>query len=275
MASEDIGFLTPTKIPGYADAADIQAALRLYHYGSYTYDVNETNSSNLVNPSIAYYINDFDSRLDVIEGGTGGLDASIFTAKGSLISSTSSGNAAELSVGANGRVLTANSATSTGLEWALPAVTLTNSVTLTNKTLSSAILTGTTTVSQILESATVFATAATGTINYDLLTNGAVTYYTSNATGNWTLNIRGNSGNTLNSIMSVGQILGVAILVTNGSTPYYQTALQIDGNAITPKWQWTNSPSYGNANSIDVYGFSILKTASATFSVLANQTQFA
>lgn len=34
MAAEDIGSLYNTKIPGYEDAADIQAALKLYHYGT-------------------------------------------------------------------------------------------------------------------------------------------------------------------------------------------------------------------------------------------------
>jgi hypothetical protein len=56
MAVESIGVLVPTKIPGYADAADIQAALRAYHYGSYTFDTAETNKANLINPSIAYSI---------------------------------------------------------------------------------------------------------------------------------------------------------------------------------------------------------------------------
>jgi len=44
------------KVPGLSDAADIQAALRLYHYGSYTYDGANTNPSNLVNPSIAKHL---------------------------------------------------------------------------------------------------------------------------------------------------------------------------------------------------------------------------
>ena len=46
MAVESIGTLVPTKIPGYTDAADIQAALRAYHYGSYTFDTAETNKAN-------------------------------------------------------------------------------------------------------------------------------------------------------------------------------------------------------------------------------------
>lgn len=63
MASEDIGELYPTKIPGYDDAADIQAALRLYHYGSSTYDINNNVIANLPNPSIAYTLNDLQTQI--------------------------------------------------------------------------------------------------------------------------------------------------------------------------------------------------------------------
>ena len=66
MAVESIGTLVPTKIPGYADAADIQAALRAYHYGSYTFDVNESNAANLINPSMAYTITNLQSQITAI-----------------------------------------------------------------------------------------------------------------------------------------------------------------------------------------------------------------
>jgi hypothetical protein len=64
MASENIGNVYPTKIPGYDDAADIQAALRLYHYGSSTYDVNNTDLESLTNPSMAYTLNDLQTQID-------------------------------------------------------------------------------------------------------------------------------------------------------------------------------------------------------------------
>jgi len=64
MASENIGNVYPTKIPGYDDAADIQAALRLYHYGSTTYDINNTDTAQLVNPSLAYSLNDLQDQID-------------------------------------------------------------------------------------------------------------------------------------------------------------------------------------------------------------------
>ena len=124
------------------------------------------------------------------------------------------------------------------------------------------------------ETTTVSATAATGTINYDVLTQ-AVLYYTSNASGNWTLNIRGSSGTSLNTIMSTGQSLTIAFLVTNGATAYYQSALQVDGSSVTPKWQGGTAPTAGNASSIDSYVITIIKTGSATFTALASQTKFA
>jgi hypothetical protein len=129
--------------------------------------------------------------------------------------------------------------------------------------------------SQILESATVSATAAATTVTYDVITNKNVLYYTSNATANWTFNVRGNSGTTLNSLMDTGQSLTVVFMNTNGTTAYYATAFQIDGTAVTPKWANGTAPSAGNASSIDIYTYNIIKTASATYTVLASQSRFA
>ena len=142
MAAESIGALVPTKIPGYVDSADIQAALRLYHYGSYSYDPANTSTASLVNPSIAYTLTDIQDQIDDIVATTG-IQEDIFTAKGGLITSTAASTPVELLVGgSNGLVLTVNNATATGLEWAVPAVTLSNSVTLTNKTLTSPVIDG-------------------------------------------------------------------------------------------------------------------------------------
>jgi pectate lyase len=132
MATETIGELVPTKIPGYADAADIQAALRVYHYGSYDFDINETDSSSLVSPSIAYTINDLQNQITALDR----ISPSILAAKGTLISASASSTPLALAVGSNGKVLTANSGTATGLEWAAPEVTLSNSITFSNKTIS-------------------------------------------------------------------------------------------------------------------------------------------
>jgi len=129
-------------------------------------------------------------------------------------------------------------------------------------------------VTEMRETATVSATAATGTINFDALTQ-VVLYYTTNASGNWTVNFRGNSGTTLDSVMSTGQSLSATFLVTQGSTAYYNSAVTIDGNSVTPKWQGGSAPTSGNASSVDNYTYVIFKTGSATFTVFATQTKFA
>lgn len=124
------------------------------------------------------------------------------------------------------------------------------------------------------ERCTVSATAATGTINFDVLTQG-VLYYTSNASANWTLNVRGDGSNTLNSILTTGDSITIVFLVTQGATAYYASAMTIDGSAVTPKYISGTAFSAGNASSIDSYVYTIIKTASATFTVLASQTKFA
>lgn len=117
------------------------------------------------------------------------------------------------------------------------------------------------------ERMTVSATAATGTINFDADTQG-VLYYTSSASADWTLNVRGSSGTTINSKLATGDSTTVAFLVTNGSTAYKHSALTIDGSAQTVKWSGGTAPSAGNASAIDAYSFTIIKTASATYTVL-------
>ena len=180
MASESIGSIYPTQIPGYADNADIQAAFRLYHYGSTAYNTANTNTANLVNPSVAYTLNSLQTQI--------------------------------------------------------------------------------TTLTSPRETAAISATAATGTVNFDAVTQG-VLYYTTNASANWTLNVRGSSGATLNSILTTGDAITVSFLVTNGSTAYYQTAFNIDGSVVTPKYSGGTAPASGNASSIDVYTYTIIKTA--------------
>ena len=144
------------------------------------------------------------------------------------------------------------------------AVTLTGTQTLTNKTLTSPTINNPVTLGSVLispeERTTVSATAATGTVNFDAQTQG-VLYYTTNASGNWTLNVRAASGVTLDSILAVGDAITVSFLVTNGSTAYYQTAFNIDGSAVTPKYSGGTAPASGNASAIDVYTYTIVKTA--------------
>ena len=124
------------------------------------------------------------------------------------------------------------------------------------------------------ETTTVSATAATGTIAY-YTASQSVLYYTSNAAANWTLNLRHSVGTTLNTAMAVGQTVTVTFMVTNGATAFYNNVVQVDGTTVTPKWQGGTAPTSGNGSSIDVYTYAIIKTAGATFTVLAAVTKFA
>jgi hypothetical protein len=135
MAAESIGAIYSTKIPGYADNADIQAAFKLYHYGSTDYNVANANVANLVNPSIAYTLNNLQTQITDLDP-SGGVSKSIIDAKGDLIVGSANDAVDNLSLGSNGHILTADSAQTLGVKWAAPAVTETNSITLTNKTIS-------------------------------------------------------------------------------------------------------------------------------------------
>lgn len=435
MATESIGALIPTAIPGYADAADIQAALRAYHYGSYSYNPANTSPGALVDPSMAKTIYDIEQDIITLQnrpssggdvattapqpgdftpsgipngyiwvdqdGSIGGqpisatavftataptsnlstgviwvdqdpasitdnpfIATALISAKGDIIVGTSNDNASVLNVAAtNGFVLNVNSATTSGLAWVDSAATtqtftnktlnltsntlsgtiaqfntalsdadfatLAGTETLTGKTISGAnntitnlaitsaisglgtnvvtflatpssanlasaltdetgsgavvfgtspTISGALEINPILrgpeERWTVSAVAATGTINLDILTSG-ILYYTSNASGNWTLNIRGDGSNTLNSVLATNDSITVVFFATNGATPFYQTGFTIDGSSVTPRWQNGTAPSAGNANSIDIYSYTIVKTGNAAFTAFGSQTRFA
>jgi hypothetical protein len=416
MATESIGTLIPTAIPGYTDSADIQAALRAYHYGSYSYDPANTSTASLVTPSMAKTIYDIQTDITSLEnrpssggevdatqpapadftppeipdgfiwvdqdgtvGGQPTSATSVFTnsapttslttgviwvdkdpvsvtnnpfipqalisAKGDIVVGTANDTASVLSTAStNGYILSVNSSTTSGLAWIandqgditavtsgtgitvtngtgpIPSVAidttvtadLTTAQTLTNKTvnLTSNTLTGTiaqfntalsdadfatlggtetltakTLTTPLINQAVlvspeerfnIVASAATGTVALDALTSGSW-YYTSNATGNWVLNVRGSSSTSLNSILTAGDSITVAFLATQGSTAYYNTSLQVDGttSGVTVEWQGGTAPAAGNASGIDVYVYNIIKTASATYTVLASQTKFA
>ena len=153
---------------------------------------------------------------------------------------------------------------------------LTTAQTLTNKTLTSPVINTATfsdgVVKGLEEDINVVAAAATGTINFDVST-ASVWYYTSDATANHTLNFRYSSGVSLNTALATGDAITLVWLNTNGATAYYPSTIQIDGNAVTPKVP--AAITAGNASSIDAYSFTIIKTASATFTVLETQTKFA
>ena len=368
MAVESIGALYPTKIPGYADAADIQAALRAYHYGSYSYNTANTSPASLEAGSIAKFLYDIETDIAALEarpssggnaqttqpvpadfspadvpdgyiwvdsdGTLGGVPTgatAVFTnsapttslttgtiwvdkdstdivanpfiptatinAKGDLLAGSANDSVTVLSASTNGYVLITDSSTTSGLTWensAASTQTLTNksislatntitstlaqlntavsdadvasiagSETLTNKTLTNPLL------SSPEESTNIIGSAPAATQTIDFVTSG-VHYFTSNSTSNVTLNFRGDGSTTLNSMMATGGSITVSVLFTNGSTAYYASAFQIDGSAVTPKWSGGTAPSAGNASSVDLYSFNIVKTGNAAFTVFAS-----
>jgi hypothetical protein len=202
------------------------------------------------------------SALPVTSGGTGGTTS---TGSGAVVLATSPTLVTPaLGTPASG-VMTNVTGTATGLT----AGGLVASAALTTPALTNASFIG-----MMLEAATITASAPASTTNYDVLTQ-TVQYYTSNANTNFTFNIRGNSTTTLNASMTTGQALTLALMVTNGSTAYYPSTIQVDGSTVTPKWQNGASISSGYTNSTDVYVFTVIKTASATYTVLGTQTKFA
>ena len=133
-----------------------------------------------------------------------------------------------------------------------------------------ATITGGLSVQEIFEDVNINSGALNGTVNLDIkLAN--VFYRTTASTGNWTTNFRGDGSNSLNNTMKDGQSVTVTVLATNGGTPFYNNGWQIDGSSVTPKWLGgIGAPTGGNANAIDYYTYTIIKTADATFTVLAN-----
>jgi len=202
---------------------------------------------------------------------TQGSNITITNGNGTItISAAGSGSGSVTSV-ASGNGLTGGPITTTG--------TLSLDVTYANAWTGQQTFTGSTSVLaaklvNTLEKVTASATAATGTINYDVTTQ-SVLYYTSNASANWTVNLRASSGTSLNTAMSTGESVTAAFLVTQGSTAYYNNVVQVDGATVgvTTKWQ-SAAPSAGNASGVDVYTYTVIKTGSAAFTVLASLTPF-
>jgi hypothetical protein len=129
-------------------------------------------------------------------------------------------------------------------------------------------------INNAVEPTTVTSVAATGTIIYEV-NSQSVVYSTANATANWTLNIVYSKAMPLNAYLSIGQSVTIAHMVTQGATAYYNSVLQIDGVTVTPKFQGGTAYAAGNASSIDVYTYTVTKTADRTYTVFTSQTKFA
>lgn len=122
------------------------------------------------------------------------------------------------------------------------------------------------------ETVNVVAAAPSATTNF-YVQSGSVQYYTSNAANNWTLNVAFSSGTSMNTALAIGQSVTFVLVTTQSTTAYYNSAVTIDGTSVTPKWIG-GAPTAGNASGLDVYRYAVVKTASATYTVLASLTQY-
>jgi hypothetical protein len=208
--------------------------------------------------------------LGVDQGGTG---ATSLTANNVILGNGTSA-VQFVAPGTSGNVLTSN-----GTTWQSTTPAAGFSTSADNTFTGTQSFTGTSAklavvLSDAAEVATVSATAATGTINYDI-TAQSVLFYTSNASANWTVNFRASSGTSLNTALATGQSVTVAFLVTQGSTAYFNNSVQVDGTTSGVTMRWLGgAPTAGNASGIDSYRYLIIKTGSATYTVLASVTQF-
>lgn len=236
------------------------------------------------------------SVLPIAKGGTGQVTANAAfnalapsqtsAANKSLVSdgTNTSFSLVSLTAGVSGTLPVANGGTGVTTSTGSGNNVLATSPTLTTPTLTTPTINTPTislptfstygSIKALFETSTVTASAPSSTTNFDVVTQ-AVQYYTSNASTNFTFNIRGDGSTSLDSILSTGQSVTIALMVTNGSTAYYPTTIQVDGSTKTVKWQTGSAPSAGNANSVDVYTFAIVKTGSATYTVFGSQVKFA
>jgi hypothetical protein len=203
--------------------------------------------------------------------GNGGTGAATFTANNVLLGNGTSAFQV-VAPGTNGNVLTSN-----GTTWQSTTPTAGVSLSANNTWTGTQTFSGSSSIfgTSLLDSnetVNVVAAAPSSTTNF-YVQSGSVQYYTSSAANNWTLNIAFSSGTSMNSALAVGQAVTFALVTTQSTTAYYNSAVTIDGTSVTPKWIG-GAPTAGNASGLDVYRFSVIKTASATYTVLASLTQY-
>lgn len=237
-----IGDLIPTKIPGYADNADIQAALRLYHYGSYTYNPSNTTPSNLVSPSIAKTIYDIQQSIAAVSAGY--IQTSIFTAKGQILSATASNVPAVLPLGSNNQFLAVNTLTATGLNWTNSLV----SPSISAPTVSGAItLSGSTSGSTLIQPSAI----ASGTITFPAVTGTVVT------TGDTA---------TVTNAMLAGSIANNKL--SNSSITINGSSVSLGGSITVGNLPITTTINTNTATTVDTVALSSFTTMEYTLSII-------
>jgi hypothetical protein len=261
-----------TGVPEQTDSANIVQALTEYHYGP---GYNGTGDPGGMESHLSGLAADIVTHAAVSTSVHGATGSVVGTTNTQTLTNKTLTAAALTNPTLTGTMISSAGSISGGFinadyirQGNVQVVTVSDTQTLTNKSLSLATLTSP------KETIYVTAGAPTASANFDVNTS-TIAYYTNSANTNFTLNVRGDGSTTLNSILSTGVAISITILVTNGGTAYYPTGLKVDGSSQTIKWQNGIAVSAGNINSIDSYTFTIIKTAANTYTVLGAQVKFA
>ena len=115
-------------------------------------------------------------------------------------------------------------------------------------------------------------TVTAGKLSYNTnldAANGNVFLFTTQETTTCTPNIRWNGSTTLNSKVNVGDMIAITV-ITTAAAGGYSAQLTIDGAAVTENWVGGSAPSAGGSSGKDIYSYTIVKTADATFTIIGN-----
>jgi len=128
-------------------------------------------------------------------------------------------------------------------------------------------------LSRVLEEANINSIAVGGNVNIDV-SNNSVFFFNANTTANVTFNIRGNNSTTFDNVASIGAT-SIAIAVKHG-TVRHEANVSIDGVQQTLYYSGNTKPSNVSISSaeINLFSYSIFKTASNVYTVIAANTLF-
>ena len=107
------------------------------------------------------------------------------------------------------------------------------------------------------------------------LDNGMIHHFTTAESTTATPNIVSSAG--INTNMAIGDAISVTIVTTAAAAGYAAT-VNIDGQKISAgqgslNWTGGSAPSDGGASGVDIYAYTLIKTADAKFTVIATQTK--
>ena len=158
-------------------------------------------------------------------------------------------------------------------------VELNDTETLTNKTLTLPVING------IRESFTVDSSSAIGATPTLNVSSSTAFLYTVATTDSWVPNFghvsSTSEATSVNTLLAIGQSMTVTVVVNvaNNAT-HYASTIKIDNVAVgtpvgfTLNWQGGVAPTAGSVLAYDAYTYTIIKTASATYTVFASKTKF-